>query len=583
MEQWIPPNSKYPPPKAGEPALHRAARVGDHAEIRRLVAAGADNNAEFDIGLDPDAREAMVTPLMVAAGSGDGATVETVRLLMELGADAKHETDFGSAAVLASTGLGWNYRPGGDAERLEAVLDAGSPLPRDPEDANRYLCDSAALGDARRLEVLLRHGLDARGYWDAGRARERHLRGVEQMRMCAAKMPDLFASVPGSIWANLEESRKQMEQDSLKQACSGPSGWEIPLFRAAESGNIECVKALVEAGADVRVRDNSARTAMYEANSREMVALLHEAGVPLEDADKYGWSPLVAAVIYGREAIRRIRALIDVGADVNATREGGYSVFMSAVGAGRSLEVIQMLIEAGANPHAETEHGSNAFHAAIDVNGEANDERSVRETFTYLKAIGVDIEKRTQSGITPLGSAVLHRRGIETHVLCDLGANPNSTCPEHRCGDDGCAAVELPLLFHVARGSGLAVDEKAEALLKAGADVLATDRDGHTPLVHAVAALCREGADYERKFREFFVEVCKLKLAIRRQPLSRVEFVAAVTPQIRAYVEAFAVEIPMAQTSQFEEQWRHQRVGCIAMLCTYECWARHEHSRRGQA
>src|SRR5437764_1116471 len=95
--------------------LHRAARVGSHDEIRRLAAAGADLNSMFDMHLDPGGRTQFATPLMVAAGSGDGATVETIRLLLDLGADPTFVNKHGdSAAAFACQGLGWNYKPGGD-------------------------------------------------------------------------------------------------------------------------------------------------------------------------------------------------------------------------------------------------------------------------------------------------------------------------------------------------------------------------------------------------------------------------------------------------------------------------------------
>jgi len=45
-------NPKYLPPKPGEPALHGAARTGDHEAIRRLIAGGADVNQPFNLALD---------------------------------------------------------------------------------------------------------------------------------------------------------------------------------------------------------------------------------------------------------------------------------------------------------------------------------------------------------------------------------------------------------------------------------------------------------------------------------------------------------------------------------------------------
>lgn len=85
MTDWVPPNSEYPPPKPDEPPIIRAARLGDHDAIRSLVRGGVRLDVSFNIRLDPGARECPATPLMVAAGSGDGATVETVDLLLELG------------------------------------------------------------------------------------------------------------------------------------------------------------------------------------------------------------------------------------------------------------------------------------------------------------------------------------------------------------------------------------------------------------------------------------------------------------------------------------------------------------------
>jgi len=65
------------------------------------------------------------TPLMVAAGSGDGAGAETVELLLQLGAAPRQKLMGRSAARFACKGLGFNYRPGGDATRLRRLLETG--------------------------------------------------------------------------------------------------------------------------------------------------------------------------------------------------------------------------------------------------------------------------------------------------------------------------------------------------------------------------------------------------------------------------------------------------------------------------
>src|SRR5262249_40796611 len=113
------------PPKKDELALHCAARLGDHDRIRQLVNEGHDINQPFNMALDPGGRDAMATPLMVAAGSAYGATVETMRLLLDLGADSSLKYKWGSIARFAASGLGWNYLPGGDADRLKFCLELG--------------------------------------------------------------------------------------------------------------------------------------------------------------------------------------------------------------------------------------------------------------------------------------------------------------------------------------------------------------------------------------------------------------------------------------------------------------------------
>lgn len=580
MEIFEPPNTEFAPPKAGEPPLHRAAREGDHAAIRSLAAAGADLNAVFDIGLDPGARGMPATPLMVAAGSGDGATEATVSLLLELGADPKIVLDGASAATFALEGLGWNYRPGGDAARTKLVLDAGSPLPKNPERSNRLLCDTAATGDAERLRVLLSHGLNPKGHWDPDAARESHRRTMEHMAQYRASQPDIFASMPEEVRASLAESIKEADAEIFEQECSAPSSYEIPLFRAAESGSAECVRLLLSAGADPNARDSSKRTAMYYAGSTEVVRALMHAGLPLEDADEYGGSPLDRAVSDGGADLPSIRALIEAGANVNATHDRGYTVFMSAVGSSRHPAVLRLLIASGADPHAVTELGYNAFHAAIDVNGEANAEESVRDTLGYLKELGVNIEHRSKNNQTPLARAIQEGTGIEVKVLCELGANPNAVCPKHECGGEACTRVDLPLLFHAAAGIGVDNAVKTEALLRAGADPLVKDAEGFTPLMHVVASLCRDAADYDQRYQAFFKGLQGLLLEGKPMPRSRDEFVAEATPFLRAYVERFAADVPFSQESEYEERWRKEKVSCIVSLCAYERWARHQRLRQ---
>jgi ankyrin repeat protein len=371
------PNPDYAPPKAGEPPLHRAARCGDHDAVRSLVAAGADVNAVFDMQLDPGGPAMPATPLLVAAGSGDGAGVDTVELLLKLGAAPRQKLMGRSAARFACKGLGFNYRPGGDASRLRRFLELGC----DPDETWHgitLVADAAWAGDPERVRVLLAAGAN----------------------------PD-----PPGIEGGADHAKT-----------AGLVYYQIPVFLAALEAGPEMIRMLLDAGADAHVTDKGGHNALSYAASADMALLLAGAGVDLEAPDEFGWTPLVGAMVDGN--VERAAGLLAAGANVRHTHDRGYTVFMSAVSSPeRSIEMMRLIIGAGAEPHAVTELGWNAFHAAVDVNGyEANTEESVRGTLEFLHRLGVDINHRDSHGATPLTRARASGTPTVVRILQELGA-----------------------------------------------------------------------------------------------------------------------------------------------------------------
>ncbi len=377
------PNPQYLPPKVNEPALHRAARVGDVEKIRALVAQGADLDAAFDLRLDPGGRAMPATPLMVAAGSGDGASVATVELLIALGAPPARCLDGRSAARFAAGGLGWNYGPGGDAARLRLLVEHGCDLQEVDARGVTLVAEAAGTGDVERVRVLLEAGA----------------------------LPD---PAPGAQTRS-DDGIQQMQWT-----------FQSPLHLAAEAGSAPMLRLLLAAGANPRMVDNQQRSAVFCASSEEAVGVLLAAGLSLDERDCYGWSPLDSAVVDGD--VRRARLLLAAGADVGATHDRGYTVFMTAASSmERSPEMLRLLVLAGADPRAVTELGWNAFHAAVDVSSaEANAEASVRAVLTLLRDLGVDINHANQSGTTPLDRARAFGTSIEVRVLEELGARASS-------------------------------------------------------------------------------------------------------------------------------------------------------------
>ena len=468
------------------------------------------------------------------------------------------------------------------------MSDSTSPSPSDPpSDASAdpaldsskrgsLLREAAEAGDADRVRELLEAGADPDGDWTEEKAAKRQRtinRKVAEIQKTMDVESEFFGDLPENMRSYVAGFMAETEREVDAQIRSAPFPSDIPLFLASESGNTECVRLLLQAGADPLRRDNSGSTAMYSAKSAEVVRELMAAGVPLEDANKYGWSPLVDAVSDGEWGLDRLRALIECGADVNATHDRGYTVFMSAVSSmERNVEAMRMLVEAGADPHAVTELGYNAFHAAIDVDGEANDEESVRGTLGYLKELGVDIEHRNTNGQTPLARAISFGTSLEVRVLCELGADPSATQLAGSCDDEDCETYELPLLF-LAAVDPVDGEAKTRALLEAGADPLATDLDGCTPLMHVVARLCEDAPDPDNAYAALLEEICRVRVPADLPP-ERAAALDTLDAVIRPAVAELTKTNPISRDSGYEDTWREEHIGAIALLAAHEHWAR---------
>ena len=111
-------------------------------------------------------------------------------------------------------------------------------------------------------------------------------------------------------------------KDDLAPGRWGDSLLHLGLFdMAAENGNLEVVRLLIEKGADVRAEDNYKRTPLHLASEArfcqlEVVRLLIEKGADVSAEDKYKRTPAHLAVENGHSEV--IRLLIEKGADVSA-------------------------------------------------------------------------------------------------------------------------------------------------------------------------------------------------------------------------------------------------------------------------
>ena len=382
----------------------------------------------FDIGLDPGACAQPASPLMVAAGSGEGATAQTLMLLLELGAAIEPEPGL-SPLPYACRGLGWNYPPGGDAERVAVLLAAGANADAAAMNGATALACAARAGDPARVGLLLAAGADP--------------------------MPNCVEQFAGHPWFY---------------------SFRDPLMMAAESGSAACVRLLLDAGADLDHYPADDEGPLSVAASLAVLEMLLDSGADPNEPQGHGYSVVDcvarnAAVSIGVR-VAMLRRLEAAGADLNGREFGTPPLF----GAGLSFDddAVDVLLRAGADPFVEP-----TALVGVCFSASNHPDRRVERIIDLLVAAGLDVNAPDDAGLRPLHAALAPDQYGPGYAESD-GFNEAATLALLRVG----ASIDIsdPILgyrpLHAAAEAGS--HRVVTALLAAGADPTERSRDGHT-------------------------------------------------------------------------------------------------------
>jgi uncharacterized protein len=426
----------------GESVLMLAARNGNPQVIKRLVAGGADANAKENLR--------GTTALMWAVDQKHPAAV---KMLIELGADV--------SARSGPAGLPRNYMaPRVNTDAVESA-------------AKRY-ASAAAAGRTyqEQLEWEAAHGakisMGFRGTLNAGGAR------VE------ATPP---ASAPGQPAAGVATAAPAEPAVSTGTAAPAPPGAEAPppenadeadvivaglvgaggggltaMVLAARENDVESVKYLVDAGADVNQVTEYGWTPLLTATNNRHYKLgtfLLEHGADPNLANKGRWTPLYLATdnrnIEGGDypvpkpdldSLEYVRTLLDYGADPNArikdntlTRtiftmqwlfEDGATAFVRA-SQSSDVALMKLLLEYGADPKRPTANGDTALTVAggigwvEGVTYEWSKQANV-DAMRMLLDLGLDPNAANKEGRTAMMGAAIKGRNEVVQMLVDRGA-----------------------------------------------------------------------------------------------------------------------------------------------------------------
>ena len=221
------------------------------------------------------------------------------------------------------------------------------------------------------------------------------------------------------------------------------------LVDAARGRDASGVRALLDAGADVNVRQPDGATALHWAahwDDAEMARLLVRAGADVDAAGAYGVTPLSLAAANASAAL--VEFLLEAGADPNAVRDSGETPLMRAASTG-SVAAVEVLLAAGADADAADPAGGQT-PLMLAASGRHPD------VVAALVARGADVEARSRLGSTPLLFAAREGDLVSARRLVAAGADVDAAMP------DGTSA----LIVATVRGQV----PVARFLLEAGAD-----------------------------------------------------------------------------------------------------------------
>jgi ankyrin repeat protein len=248
-----------------------------------------------------------------------------------------------------------------------------------------------------------------------------------------------------AIRANDLRQMKALLDEGVSPNVEGPDGI-TPLMAAAEAGSLDAMKMLIERHAEVNARNAYGSTAL----------------------------------ILSATDAKKVRLLLDHGADANIAAQSGRTALIVAAFANPSAEVVRMLLSKGAKVDVMDQRKVTPMNAATFGNDTA--------TIRALLDAAADINTAdTFIGLTPLINASGNRNLEAVKLLLAKGANVNAVSKTEGLPKIQTGTVQFGGWTSLLMAVPFGPPEIVKTLLDAGAKVNVQDYRGFTPLMLAAA------------------------------------------------------------------------------------------------
>ena len=233
------------------------------------------------------------------------------------------------------------------------------PSDKPNKDQERLIHTACRYGRFEVIDAIVqqdagRSKLNIFSLWTRGPPRPFEIRGQNQRQ-----------AIDYAVEYNRPELLRYLIQNNVDIASKKADGI-TPLHDCCQKGNVEMIRILVAAGANVNVMDDYGYTpfsyAMRGNNPEAIAAILVER--PKVSAEDLNFA-LQRAALAGSP--KTVEISIDQGADINATYAKGLTPLHYAIQSG-SLRTVQALVEAGADIHSIDNNGVTPLLQACESN-----------------------------------------------------------------------------------------------------------------------------------------------------------------------------------------------------------------------
>ena len=482
----------------GNTCLHIAITQNLNIEvIQELIRRGGDVNA---------VNNNCVSALGMACQMGQ---IDTIGLLIKLGADINITDPDGNTYL--HCGVQEDY----SKEVIQAILDHGVNVNTSNKTNETALMMSIRKINRNNINMLLKAGADPNIANTDGDT----CLHLAVIKGCCKEI--LQAIVDHG--ANVDERNKSDE---------------TALMISIRKGNKSNVNVLLNAGANPDIVDTNGNTCLhYAAHNvcpKVFLQAIIDQGVNVNATNQENETALLEACMYGQDFKIRVlldaeadpnipnkngntclhyaadddcpkevlQAIIDKGADVNATNQENETALLAACMYGQDFK-IRVLLDAEADPNIPNKNGNTCLHYAVD-------DDCPKEVLQAIIDKGADVNATNQENETALLAACMYGQDFKIRVLLDAEADPNiANKNDYTCLHFSVLGNCSKEVIQTIIGQGADVNAKNQEsqtalllacekgntdivniLLSAGADPNIADMDGNICLHHAVNKYC---------------------------------------------------------------------------------------------